>query len=264
MSTPRSVLICHAGDRFDREGLAAWLDSFTTLAGIVVLEETRAQVIARLRREIKRVGWLRITDVLAMRVYQQLVLARANRRWLESALQTMESEYGGAPHVPVLVASDVNDERVLEFLQAQRPDMVIARCKQLLKRKALSLAPLGTFVMHPGICPEYRNAHGCFWALAERDLNRVGMTLLKIDAGVDTGPVFGRYSYPFDEKRESHVVIQYRVVSENLESLRDKLLEIAHGYAVPETSEGRSSAVWGQPWLTRYLRWRMAARRVAS
>ena len=41
---------------------------------------------------------------------------------------------------------------------------------------------LGTFVMHPGICPEYRNAHGCFWALANRDLARVGMTLLRADA----------------------------------------------------------------------------------
>ena len=51
--------------------------------------------------------------------------------------------------------------------------------------------------MHPGICPEYRNAHGCFWALANRDLNKVGMTLLRIDKGVDTGPTFGYYTYPY-------------------------------------------------------------------
>jgi len=35
--------------------------------------------------------------------------------------------------------------------------------------------------MHPGICPEYRNSHGCFWALANDDPERVGVTLLQID-----------------------------------------------------------------------------------
>ena len=48
--------------------------------------------------------------------------------------------------------------------------------------------------MHPGICPEYRNSHGCFWALARRDLDHVGATLLQIDEGSDTGPVYAYYT----------------------------------------------------------------------
>src|SRR5258708_4874260 len=109
--------------------------------------------------------------------------------------------------------------------------------------------------MHPGICPEYRNAHGCFWALARRDLDNVGMTLLRIDKGVDTGPVFGYYRYAFDERTESHVLIQLRTVFENLDVLAEKLIEIAQGTAVPFDTRGRTSAAWGQPWLTRYLSW---------
>src|SRR3569623_877505 len=92
----RTVLMCHAGDAFDREGLAAWLASFSDLAGIVVIEETAVQ---------KR-----------------------------------------------------------------------ARIKQLLARRIYRIPRHGSLVMHPGICPEYRKAHGCFWALAERDLDRVGLT----------------------------------------------------------------------------------------
>ena len=68
-------------------------------------------------------------------------------------------------------------------------------------------------MLHPGICPEYRNAHGCFWALARRDLERVGMTLLRVDPGIDTGPVFLHGTYDFDEVEESHAVIQYRAVT---------------------------------------------------
>jgi methionyl-tRNA formyltransferase len=264
MKTTRSVLICHAGDDFDREGLAAWLASFSQLVGVVVLEETPAQMRARIRREIARVGLLRFADVVAMRLYHRLALASRDRAWTKHALADMRTRYGAPPTVPQVVAANVNDDAVVAFLREVKPDFVLARCKQLLKKKLIAIPRIGTFVLHPGICPEYRNAHGCFWALAERDLERVGMTLLKIDAGVDTGPVYGHYSYAFDERKESYVVIQYRVVLENLDALAARFAEIAAGSARPLDTRDRASANWGQPWLTRYLRWRRAAARVGT
>ena len=264
MKPMRSVLICHAGDDFDREGLAAWLGSFTELAGIVLLDETAAQNRARFRRELRRVGALRFLDVVAMRIYQRLAIAARDHAWMRQALADMRRRYGAPPVVPQIVAASVNDAEVLEFLRGIAPDLMLARCKQLLKKKLINLPRLGCFVLHPGICPEYRNAHGCFWALAERDLTRVGMTLLKVDAGVDTGPVYGHYSYPFDEKRESYNVIQYRVVSENLDALADRFGQIAAGTAQPIDTHGRASANWGQPWLTRYLGWRRAVAKATA
>ncbi|MFC5439101.1 formyltransferase family protein [Rhodanobacter ginsenosidimutans] len=264
MNPVRSVLICHAGDDFDREGLAAWLASFTELAGIVVLDETAAQKRARFRRELRRVGPLRFLDVVAMRFYQRLAIAARDQAWMRQVLADMRRRYGAPPVVPQIVAASVNDPEVLEFLRGIAPDLMLARCKQLLKKKLINLPRLGCFVLHPGICPEYRNAHGCFWALAERDLTRVGMTLLKVDAGVDTGPVYGHYSYPFDEKHESYNVIQYRVVSENLDALTDRFGEIAAGTAQPIDTHGRASANWGQPWLSRYLGWRRAVAKAAA
>ena len=77
--------------------------------------------------------------------------------------------------------------------------------------------------MHPGICPEYRNAHGCFWALATGDTGNAGMTLLRIDRGVDTGPVFGYFRVDAT-LAESHIVIQHRVVLDHLDAIRDTLL----------------------------------------
>ena len=176
MKPMRSVLICHAGDDFDREGLAAWLGSFTELAGIVLLDETAAQKRARFRRELRRVGVLRFLDVVAMRIYQRMAIAARDHAWTRQALADMRRRYGAPPVVPQIVAASVNDAEVLEFLRGIAPDLMLARCKQLLKKKLINLPWLGCFVMHPGICPEYRNAHGCFWALAERDLTRVGMT----------------------------------------------------------------------------------------
>src|SRR6185369_4918932 len=103
--------------------------------------------------------------------------------------------------------------------------------KVILKPEIFESARLGTFVMHPGICPEYRNAHGCFWALSRGDTGRVGMTLLRVDRGVDTGEVFGFFSCDYDELGESHITIQNRTVYSNLDRIREKFLEIEAGTA---------------------------------
>jgi hypothetical protein len=85
------------------------------------------------------------------------------------------------------------------------------------------------------------------------------MTLLRIDRGVDTGPVFG-YFHVTPDAGESHVVTQHRVVLDHLDAVRDTLTRISEGAASPVETRGRRSAAWGQPWLTAYLRMRFRSR----
>ena len=257
----RTVLICHAEDLLDREGLAGWLASFTDLAGVVELSETGGRARRRIRREIRRVGAARFLDVLAFRLYYKLFLARGDAAWRAGKLEELRALYPLPDDVRLLHTDSPNSPEAEAFVRALRPDLMIARCKTLLREGVFSLPARGTFVMHPGVCPEYRNAHGCFWALARGDRGKVGMTLLRIDRGVDTGPVYGYYSYPFDEASESHAIIQARVVFDNLDALERKLSEVYRGEAAPLDTAGRASGAWGQPWLTSYLGWKRRARR---
>jgi hypothetical protein len=257
----KTLLICHAGAKLDQVVLARWLNSFSHLVGIVVIQESPSRIWRRVRREIKRIGIVRFFDALAFRLYYRIFLSGKDRRWEQQELQAKCLMYADiTPDIPILKTSSPNSPETETFTRKLNPDLVLARCKVLLKESIFSIPVSGTFVMHPGICPEYRNAHGCFWALANRDLNKVGMTLLRIDKGVDTGPVFGFYSYLFDEMHESHIVIQHRVVLENLDALRSKFLGILSGTASPLDTSGRPSATWGQPWLTKYLAWKSRAR----
>ena len=259
-----TLLICHEEDAISREGLARWLASFSDLVGIIVLRETRGQVWRRIRRELRRVGVLRFLDVLAFRAYYNLLIARKDAAWSQEKLHELILRYPELPKdLPRLYTHSPNAPEAEGFIRRLRPEIVLARCKFILKERIFEIPAKGTWVMHPGICPEYRNAHGCFWALANRDLKKVGLTLLKIDSGVDTGPVYGYYSYPYDEVRETHFVIQQRVVLDNLDPLARKFQEIDQGVARPLDTSGRPSGVWGQPWLSSYLRWKAAARKEA-
>jgi hypothetical protein len=260
---PTVVLICHEQDRLDTEGLASWLASTMRLAGLIIIRDPRNRLWRAARREIRRVGWLPFVDVVAFRAFARLRLARRDGAWKESELQRLRQRYpADLESVPRIVVSSPNSDEARTFIERLRPDIAIARCKVILKRAIFEAPRSGTFVMHPGICPEYRNAHGCFWALARRDLHRVGMTLLRVDPGVDTGPVFLHGTYDFDEVAESHSVIQYRAVFENLAAIGAVLTSICRGEHVePVNTDGRESAVWGQPQLTAYLRWKWNARR---
>ena len=262
---PTVVLICHEEDRLDRVGLASWLASTMRLAGLLIIRDQPGQQWRAARRELRRVGALKFADVAAFRVYQRLFLSARDNAWKQEQLARLEKAYpADLDAVPQLTVDSPNSAEAREFLARLQPDLAIARCKVILKQEIFQIPRAGTFVLHPGICPEYRNAHGCFWALANRDFERVGMTLLRVDPGIDTGPVFLHATCGYDEGRDSHIVIQYRAVFDNLDAIGRTLVAIARGDRVqPVSTAGRRSAVWGQPRLTTYLRWKRAARRQA-
>lgn len=264
MSKPRIALICHRDNAFDRDIVSRWLASFAELAGIVELEERGAVRWRRLRAEAHRVGVARLLDVLAFRVYYRLAFAADDLAWERTELARAALAWQAPdPATPLLRTHDPNDEAVRAFLEGVAPDLTVARCKWLLRRAIYSVPRLGTFVLHPGICPQYRNAHGCFWALASDDPVNVGMTLLAIDDGIDTGPIYGYYRYAFDALRESHIRIQHRVFLENAAAIRDRLLAICAGDAAPLPVAGVPSRNWGQPWFSAYLSYRRRLRGTA-
>ena len=236
------------------------------LAGLLTIRDQRARRWRAVRRELKRVGPLGLLDVAAFRAYARLAHGVRDTKWQEAEIERLRRRFpADISRVPRKVVASPNSEEARAFLAGLKPDLAIARCKVLLDPEVFNIPRAGTFVLHPGICPEYRNAHGCFWALAHRDLQRVGMTLLRVDRGVDTGPVFLHATGDFDEQSDSHTVIQHRVVTQNLDAIARTLTAIARGEAVqPINTDGRMSAVWGQPRLTHYLRWKRAARREAT
>ncbi|MBX3442521.1 MAG: formyl transferase [Planctomyces sp.] len=260
----RTVLICQSDAPLAREGMARWLASCSELAGLIVLDETGGRRWQRIRREARRIGWLRMLDVFAFRVYQRLALAGADAAFCRRQLQDLCERYPPLP-ADLSVHSDTspNSAAAVRFLEERQPDVVIASCKHLLKPKVFQIPRTGCFALHPGICPEYRNAHGCFWALAHDDVSKVGTTLLKIDAGVDTGPIYGYFGGAFDEVSETHLMIQRRMTLGNLDAIGRRLREAHQGQARPIDVSGRKSAEWGQPWLTAYLRWKRQARQRA-
>ena len=254
----KTILICHSEHILFKVGLSKWLASFSDLVGLVIIQEKKYSMLKkRISWEIRRIGLIRLFDVLLFRVYYKLFISLKDKKWEKNKLRELVQYYSdNVDFVDTIYTTNPNDSAVGQFIKSRNPDIMFSQCKFLLKESIFKIPSKGTFVMHPGICPEYRNIHGSFWAIVNNDLSRVGMSLIKIDRGIDSGQIFGYYTYPFNGKKESHIVIEYNVILENLEEIKNKLFQICEGVASPEDTSDRKSKQWGQPWLSKYLKWK--------
>lgn len=250
----KTVLMCHGYNFFNKEIVSRWLATFSEVVGIVIINEHPDFKKKRYKYEFKRSGLFGFIDIILFKVYHRLFLkkkeAKLNREILENCLKKFPKI---SKEIPVFVTDNPNNLETEKFIKLLSPDLMIVRAKMLLKPNIFESPKIGSFVLHPGVCPQYRNAHGCFWAIANRDYKNVAVTLLKIDKGIDTGPIYGYFSYDYDPKKESHNIIQTKVVSENFDQIKDKLIEIANNNATKLNTENLPSGVYGQPKLSAYL-----------
>ena len=149
---PRSVLICHRGALLDRNGLSAWLASFSDLAGIVELSETTGRTMQRIKAQVRRSGVWRLLDVFAL-PYYRLTHATADRQF--STTPCRRSSRGSVRRrtCPCCEPARSMRPRPSRFSRAAARTSS-SRCKTLLKPAVFQVPSHGTYVLHPGVCPE--------------------------------------------------------------------------------------------------------------
>jgi methionyl-tRNA formyltransferase len=90
---------------------------------------------------------------------------------------------------PVLQPERVRDEKFIAELRALQPDLiVVVAYGQILPPAILNVPRHGCLNVHTSLLPKYRGAAPIQWAIANGD-TETGITLMKMDAGLDTGPI---------------------------------------------------------------------------
>jgi methionyl-tRNA formyltransferase len=99
-----------------------------------------------------------------------------------------------------------SDDFVRE-LQAIGPDLiVVAAYGQILPPSILELPRFGCVNVHTSLLPKYRGAAPIQWSILE-DESETGVTIMKMDAGLDTGDILSQETtpiYPEDNSESLH------------------------------------------------------------
>lgn len=92
-------------------------------------------------------------------------------------------------HLPVLQPARARDEKFISQLRELKPDLiVVVAYGQILPQTILDLPPHGCLNVHTSLLPKYRGAAPIQWAIADGE-PETGVTIMKMDAGLDTGPI---------------------------------------------------------------------------
>jgi methionyl-tRNA formyltransferase len=91
--------------------------------------------------------------------------------------------------LPVLQPATLREPAAQRELQALQPDViVVAAYGLILPQAVLDMAPLGCLNIHASLLPRWRGAAPIVRAIQAGD-SQSGVCIMKMDAGLDTGPV---------------------------------------------------------------------------
>ena len=119
-----------------------------------------------------------------------------------------------------------------QLLEAARPDaLVVAAYGLLLPQEVLDVASQGAWNIHASLLPRWRGAAPIQRALLAGD-RETGISIMKMDAGLDTGPVLMQRSVPI-AATDNTASLHDKLASLGAEMMAAALIEIAAGRAHP-------------------------------
>jgi methionyl-tRNA formyltransferase len=108
--------------------------------------------------------------------------------------------------IPVLQPERARSEEFLAKLRELKPDVIVVMAYgQILPASLLEIPAHGCVNIHTSILPKYRGAAPIQWAILKGD-SETGVTLMKMDAGMDTGPIIAIARTPISPTDDAQTI----------------------------------------------------------
>jgi len=167
-------------------------------------------------------------------------------------------ELGLQAKLPVLQPERARSEEFLEALRGLKPELIaVAAYGQILPGSILDLPRFGCINVHTSLLPKYRGAAPIQWAILNGDAE-TGVTIMKMDAGLDTGGILAQARTPIDPEDDAET-LHDRLARMGAELLVSTIPDYVAGKLAPQPQPGEGVSYapkikkedghidWGQP-----------------
>lgn len=138
--------------------------------------------------------------------------------------------------IPVLQPVKAREERFLAELRALQPDLIaVAAFGQILPPAILDLPRLGCLNVHTSLLPRYRGASPIQAAILNGD-PETGVTIMKMDVGLDTGAILTQRSTPITDD-DNAATLHDRLAKLGAELLVQTITDYASGKIQPRPQQ---------------------------
>lgn len=126
----------------------------------------------------------------------------------------------------------LRSDNALDFFRRIAPDVaVIIAYGQIVPPALLEIPKFGWLNLHGSLLPKFRGAAPIQWAIAEGE-TRTGVTVMRLDKGLDTGPTLARLETPIGPD-ETAPELMRRLAQLGAPLLADTLIKYVRGELQP-------------------------------
>jgi methionyl-tRNA formyltransferase len=152
-------------------------------------------------------------------------------------------ELAAGAGLPVLQPQRAREPGFADALGELRPDLVVvAAFGQILPERVLALPRSGCINVHTSLLPKYRGAAPIQWAILNGE-EETGVTIMKMDAGLDTGDILAQATTPIGPEDTSETLHE-RLARMGAELLLQAIPDYVEGKIAPrpQSAQGVSYA----------------------
>ena len=162
------------------------------LVAIIVATGIQRSRAEKLKRWWRRYTVAELGSRLAARLYNRATAAADRRQEAFRAVLFPQGESGEMPRPDIVhrVPSH-NGAECLRLLGEIDPDIVVVYGTLIIGSKVIA-ASRKLINLHTGFSPTYRGSDTIFWPLHNGEPDNLGVTVHRLDAGVDSGPILAR------------------------------------------------------------------------
>ncbi len=134
--------------------------------------------------------------------------------------------------LPVVSPLSLRDPAGRDFLARWEPELiVVVAYGKILPEEVLAFPRQGCVNVHASLLPSYRGASPIVWAIKNGE-SVTGLSLMCLDRGMDTGPVFAALEIPLDP-RETTRTLTDKMMEQGPDFMLDRLRGYLSGERVP-------------------------------
>lgn len=134
--------------------------------------------------------------------------------------------------IPVLQPRRARDESFVREIRDLSPDLsVVVAYGQILPQALLDVPKHGSLNVHTSLLPRHRGAAPIQWAILSGD-SETGVTIMKMDAGLDTGPILSERKISISDSETSQT-LHDRLAQIGADLLVDTIPAWVQGQIVP-------------------------------
>lgn len=166
--------------------------------------------------------------------------AGRGRKLRASAVKLVAQQHG----IAIAQPENLHDEQVQRNLSALHADlMIVAAYGLLLPPAVLAIPRLGCINIHASLLPRWRGAAPIQRAIEAGD-DETGVCIMRMEKGLDTGPVLARRSCAIDA-RDTAATVHDKLAAIGRDLLLDTLEPLASGTII-ETAQDDSKATYAK------------------